>query len=62
MSRCGSVEMSQMEGKDGGFVKGYSILGNGYWVFQVSVFRVQGFVKLVLFVSLVELVGLNRTN
>ena len=32
---------------------------------KVSRFRgskVQGFVKLVLFVSLVELVGLNRTN
>jgi hypothetical protein len=25
-------------------------------------FKVQGFVKLVLFVLLVELVGLNRTN
>ena len=30
--------------------------------FQVSVFRVQRFVKLVLFVSLVELVILKRTN
>ena len=56
------MKISQTEGKKGGFVKGYSILGNGYWVFQVSVFRVHGFVKLVLFVSLVELVGLNRTN
>ena len=31
----------------------------GFWV---QGFKVQGFVKLVLFVSLVELVGLNRTN
>ena len=33
ISHCSSVKNKSNTGGNGGFAKGYLILGNGYWVF-----------------------------